>query len=107
MTKEHLKERDLGPRSLEQIFLDIDMSILASDSKTYKIYSQNVRQEYIHFEDQDFRKGRGAFLKGLIEKKIRIFKSDLFEELNEIAWKNIQNEIKELESGNEIIEEDL
>lgn len=97
MTAKHLSDHGLEHNSLEQIFLDVDMSIVASEWSLYKKYSNEVRQEYIHFSDKDFCQGRSHFLKGLLD--VPIFKSDEFgAEFNTQAWDNIKKEIGELES---------
>ena len=92
-TKNHLKS-DLPADSLDQMFLDMDMSILAEKSETYETYAKNVRKEYCHFNDENFKKGRLAFLSGI--QNAKIFKSLQFESLNELAQKNIEREIQQL-----------
>ena len=91
---------------MEQVFLDLDMSIVGSSQQDYKEYSQKVRKEYSHFKDEDFFKGRLAFLETIKGKQI--FKSDLFMELNEQSQKNIEMEIQELKDRIESeIQEDI
>lgn len=102
MTKNHLKERDLDRNSIQQIFLDLDMSIVASERSAYEVYTKNVRKEYKHFNDEDFVKGRTAFLKGL--EGVTIFRSELFEDMNKIAEENIKWELENIEK---LIEVDL
>ncbi|KAM3141014.1 hypothetical protein pb186bvf_006815 [Paramecium bursaria] len=41
-------------------FLDLDLSILESDN--YEQYTQQIRQEYIHIDDQNFKIGRKKVL---------------------------------------------
>ena len=105
MTANHLSAHQIENNSISQIFLDLDMSIVAADVQRYTAYTQEVRQEYSHYSDKDFAAGRLQFLKGLVGKEI--FKSDLFKELNTPAQLNIQNEIKILEAQVEQIETDL
>ena len=95
MTATHLSDHGIDKNSIEQVFLDLDMSIVASDEHKYLEYAQQVRQEYIHYKDADFFVGRSGFLKGLVGKDI--FKSEIFQGLNEKAWQNISMEIEILE----------
>lgn len=96
MTKTHLKPRELDSESTEQLFLDLDMSILAADREDYDVYTQNVRKEYSHFDDENFVKGRSHFLKGL--DGVKIFRSGLFADLNQKAEENIKWELGKLEN---------
>jgi predicted metal-dependent HD superfamily phosphohydrolase len=93
LTKDHLDKAGQVDQ-ISQLFLDLDMQILASQPETYQVYTQNVRKEYSHFSDEDFMKGRGKFLLGIKGKQI--FYDDRFLALNEVAQENIGNEIEAL-----------
>ena len=95
MTKTHALVGLENKNSLEQIFLDLDMSIVGSEPAVYQEYSQNIRKEYSHFSDEDYRKGRSHFLKGIVDKDN--FSSDAFQARNQVARENIQAEIDALE----------
>lgn len=43
-------------------FLDADLAILAADQAVYAAYTEQVRAEYGHMTDEDFRTGRKAIL---------------------------------------------
>jgi pantetheine-phosphate adenylyltransferase len=45
------------------VFLDLDLSILGAPQEEYIEYAKAIRQEYIHVDDETFRRERGAFLK--------------------------------------------
>ena len=65
LTENHLKVDLEDKNSMEQLFLDLDMSIVGSESEEYLEYSKKVRKEYSHFKDSDFFKGRLAFLESI------------------------------------------
>ncbi|CAD8206455.1 unnamed protein product [Paramecium pentaurelia] len=71
------------------IFLDADMSILESDA--YHIYAKDIRQEYSHFSDQDYKTGRIAVLQKFLQSKIFNLRNE------EKARKNIKEEIEILQ----------
>ncbi|CAD8118135.1 unnamed protein product [Paramecium sonneborni] len=81
-----LSENDLSDL---MIFLDADMSILESDA--YQIYAQDIRKEYSHFTDKEYKTGRIAVLQKFLQSKIFNLRSE------EKARKNIQEEIEILQ----------
>lgn len=48
------------------LFLDFDMAVLAWPTDSYLEYAQQIRVEYAHISDPDFRTGRSAFLRGTL-----------------------------------------
>ena len=50
------------------LFLDSDLSILASDESSYDKYAQGVREEYSHVQDVDYRQGRIQVLSSLLSR---------------------------------------
>ncbi len=59
------------------IFLDADLSILGSSQKRYKEYTQNVRKEYVFYDDTTYLFGRKKVLERFLDKE-RIYKSRYF-----------------------------
>ncbi|MFV0459960.1 MAG: hypothetical protein ACK5MT_14440 [Actinomycetales bacterium] len=49
---------------------DADLAILAADPDRYAEYAAAVRREYSHVADNDFRRGRGAILRSLLNTGI-------------------------------------
>ena len=49
-------------------FLDADLAILGAAPDVYDTYTQNVRAEYAHMPDADFRAGRKAILTAFLER---------------------------------------
>jgi predicted metal-dependent HD superfamily phosphohydrolase len=62
---------------LQQIILDIDLSILGSDPRTYDFFEMNIRKEYSHVNEPDFLAGRSRILNGFINRN-RVFYTDVF-----------------------------
>lgn len=46
---------------------DADLAVLASDGPDYAAYTAAVREEYAHVADADFRAGRAAILRDLLD----------------------------------------
>eukprot|EP00760_Papus_ankaliazontas_P031658 PhM_4_TR5388/c0_g1_i1/m.8999 len=78
-------------------FLDMDLAILASDyAERYVEYTEQVRKEYSHFSDANFRSGRRAFLEAFV-KEPRLYKTDFFhEKCDAQSRQNMRNEIASL-----------
>ncbi|MFD4546962.1 MULTISPECIES: hypothetical protein [unclassified Streptomyces] len=50
-----------------QVLCDADLAILASSPETYAAYTVAVRQEYAFVPNDDFRRGRAAVLRQLLD----------------------------------------
>ena len=46
---------------------DADLAILAADRERYDEYVRDVREEYAHVDDADFRSGRAGVLRALTD----------------------------------------
>jgi predicted metal-dependent HD superfamily phosphohydrolase len=87
------KQHDYQPDTDMQLFVDIDLSILAADRVLYKSYAYKCRKEY-SLPDFVYRFGRKRFLNGMLNREY-IFSSDVFREQNEQpARENIQWELE-------------
>ena len=96
-TKDHQKVT-VNDYMETKYMVDIDLSILGQPEKIYKKYAKSVREEFSHFSDEEFIKGRIAFLNKLLNKKIYI--SQYFSNKFEIsAMSNILTELKTLKNG--------
>ncbi|KZP30842.1 hypothetical protein FIBSPDRAFT_814639 [Athelia psychrophila] len=80
-------------------FLDIDMSILASEAVDYDAYATNIRKEYQHYDDAAYKSGRTSVLRDFL-KSDRIYMSEIFKDsgMEERARSNIKREIDQLTS---------
>ena len=71
-------------------FLDADLSIL--ESPGYAVYAQDIRREYSHYPDKEYKTGRIAVLQTFLNKKIFFLRDDAK------ARKNILEEIEALQN---------
>lgn len=71
-TKKHL------PADEEtNLFTDADLSILGTESETYKLYTQQIRQEYSMYPDFLYNPGRKKVLQHFLEMN-NIYKTESF-----------------------------
>lgn len=56
---------------------DVDMSILGAPPEMYRAYAGAIREEFSFVDEEQYRAGRGAFLRGLLARQ-RIFHTDVF-----------------------------
>jgi predicted metal-dependent HD superfamily phosphohydrolase len=91
-TKKHEDNSDFDTN----YFLDADLSILGQDYETYKLYSQNIRQEYSIYPDIIYKPGRKKVLKHFLEMN-RIFKTEYFyNKFENTAKANLHKELNTL-----------
>lgn len=77
-------------------FLDADLSILGAAPEAYRAYAEAVRKEYAFVPDAEFRAGRSAFLRKLLNTP-KIFRTPAFAaRLERRARANIENELRAL-----------
>lgn len=55
------------------LFLDLDLSILGAPAARYDEYARQVRAEYAHVSDADFRNGRRAILEAFLRRPALYF----------------------------------
>ncbi|MBR5599514.1 MAG: pantetheine-phosphate adenylyltransferase [Alphaproteobacteria bacterium] len=88
-------KQDAKPTTTDEALLkDLDLSILGTHSpKITQNYTKGIRQEYSYLNDEEYIKGRTAFLTGLMNEK-RIFQTDFFYNCFEsLARENISKEL--------------
>ncbi|XP_048731044.1 uncharacterized protein LOC125648151 isoform X2 [Ostrea edulis] len=96
LTKAHTIQ-DNAEKDL-QYFLDMDMAVLGRSSEEYKKYAEQIRKEYSHVPDPEFRKRRSAILQDFTQRQ-RIFASDEFNKMfHGTAIQNMKDEILILRS---------
>lgn len=78
-----------------KVFLDMDLAILGADEERYAAYSSQIRTEYRFVKDEDFFKGRGAFLQGMKKNGTAcLFHTDVVRDLRaaqaerNLAWES-------------------
>ncbi|TGY88349.1 N-methyl-D-aspartate receptor NMDAR2C subunit [Marinicauda algicola] len=80
----------------DDLFLDMDMSILGAAPEVYDRYARQVRLEYFWAPPQAYRKGRRAFLEAVLGRR-RIFLTDTYESaLGAQARENLRRELSGL-----------
>jgi predicted metal-dependent HD superfamily phosphohydrolase len=78
---------------------DADLAILAADPDRYDAYARDVRIEYAHVPDADFRAGRAAVLSDLMEGA-SLFRTPQGQALwEQQARANVRAEIEQLTAG--------
>jgi cytidyltransferase-like protein len=96
MTKHHfhsLSEGTVYAQEWIPIFLESDMSILATDPVRYDRYRRDIRSEYSHVPDSEFKKRRSEILGSWKENFRFRFLPDC-KLLNERLLENIENELR-------------
>eukprot|EP01130_Rhizamoeba_saxonica_P012020 TRINITY_DN5029_c0_g4_i1.p1 TRINITY_DN5029_c0_g4~~TRINITY_DN5029_c0_g4_i1.p1 ORF type:complete len:208 (+),score=44.42 TRINITY_DN5029_c0_g4_i1:1-624(+) len=78
-------------------FLDFDLAILGKNYEEYTIYTQQIREEYKHYSEQQYKIGRTKVLEHLTEQEL-FFTSQFLEQFDSQARSNIRQEILLLSS---------
>ena len=79
------------------LVLDLDLAVLASDTDTYRIYSEGVRSEHAHVTDELYRIGRSAFLRGILARERWYWTEELHARFEARARANVARELEQLE----------
>jgi predicted metal-dependent HD superfamily phosphohydrolase len=103
-TKNHTEAAATSQDLVLKLFLDLDLSILGSSRERYARYAHEIRLEYKHYENNDYRRGRSLVLKHFLNiegdgnsSSPRLFATDLFHDLWESSARgNIMWELDEL-----------
>lgn len=81
---------------LSELFIDLDLMVLASRPEQYQVYRQRIRKEHQQIPNMLYKIGRKRFLKGMLTK-VSIFQSPAFRRKYELqARKNMIHELKNL-----------
>lgn len=75
---------------------DADLAILAAPQDRYAEYVADVRREYAHVSDQDFRAGRAAVLSDLLAKPRLFHTAHAHEHWEPAARANVEAELDRL-----------
>jgi len=78
---------------------DADLGILAAPRERYDEYAADVRREYAHVPDADFRAGRAAILRDLLAKPHLFHTAYARGRWEAAARANVQRELAELVDG--------
>jgi predicted metal-dependent HD superfamily phosphohydrolase len=78
------------------VLCDADLAILGAAPERYREYTREVRQEYAEIPEEDFRRGRAAILRPLLDGRV-LFHTDAARERYEArARANLAAEIEAL-----------
>jgi predicted metal-dependent HD superfamily phosphohydrolase len=78
------------------LFIDADLAILGADPERYRRYADDIRREYAHVDDIEYRNGRRALLERYLGRQ-RIFHTDvMLADYEEPARENIRAELSRL-----------
>lgn len=89
-TKRH-ERGDLPESALA--FLDADLAILGSERESYDEYVRQVRQEYAHVPDAEFREGRNAILRAFLARERLYFTEEFHRRFEGRARDNLEREL--------------
>lgn len=78
-----------------QALLDLDLSGLGADESTYDKNTYNIRREYSHVSDEDWKTGRSKFLENMLNRE-QIFHTTWGKSREEMARYNMQRELDSL-----------
>ena len=77
--------------------LDLDLSTLGGSWEDYQRNGRNIREEYASISDEDWNKGRGDWLRGMLDRK-QLFWTEWGAPFEEQARKNLQRDLDELQA---------
>lgn len=88
---------DAGPVDADTaVLLDADLAILGASEARYERYAADIRREYAHVPDDDYRRGRTAVLKRFLARD-RIYRTEpMLAEGEAAARRNLSAEIARL-----------
>jgi predicted metal-dependent HD superfamily phosphohydrolase len=87
------------------VLCDADLRILAADPWRHAEYVADVRAEYAHVPDAEFRAGRAAVLRALLSSG-RLFRTErAYTRWEERARANLAAELRQLEAGDDDLTE--
>lgn len=78
-------------------FLDADLSILGAEPRVYDLYSKQIRKEYGHVTNTDYRVGRPLVLRQFLERETLFFTPAAQSLWEAAARRNLTRELQTLE----------
>ena len=77
-------------------FLDMDLSVLGTQTAVFDAYEQAIRKEYSFVPAEDYRKGRSAILRSFLERDQLYFTRYFHDRLEQQARSNLSRSIERL-----------
>lgn len=94
LATKHHKAESLSNDTL--LFLDLDLSILGADCKTYRSYSKAIKKEYSWVAGDIYRRERSKVLERFLHRDFIYNTTETRERFEAQARRNIEGELKEL-----------
>lgn len=92
------KGHEAGDDPDARLLLDIDLAILGAAPARYDEYARQVRAEYAHVPEDDFRAGRARILAGFLARP-RLYATEVFRDaLERRSRENIARELAALQA---------
>lgn len=82
-----------------RVVLDADLEVLSRPWEAYRDYARRIRDEYAHVSDDDFRRGRAAFLETFLARPVVYF-TEPMRDREPLARANLARELKLLRGTN-------
>jgi predicted metal-dependent HD superfamily phosphohydrolase/phosphopantetheine adenylyltransferase len=95
-TKTHSVPDSLAARADARYFLDADLLVLALRPSIYDRYSRQIRAEYAHLSEAEFRAGRGRVLRSLLDRAALFLTPYFRDRHEERARLNLRRELASL-----------
>jgi predicted metal-dependent HD superfamily phosphohydrolase len=76
-----------------QVLADADLAILGAPVDRYERYARDVRKEYAHVNDDDWRAGRGRVLSQFLERPRLFFSAQVSDACDAQARENLRAEL--------------
>jgi predicted metal-dependent HD superfamily phosphohydrolase len=91
-TKNHIPIHSIPPKSVSQASLiDLDLAILGDTPEVYQEYVSNVRKEYAHASDQEWKQGRIEWILSMLARE-SIYYTEWGKKRNQQAKDNLTHE---------------
>ena len=97
--RHQLPDGEEGAPTDVRLFLDLDLSVLGRSFAGYALYAAQIRQEYGHMAETDYRKGRAAVLRRFLDRERLYFTDVVRDALEASARRNLAREIAHLENA--------
>ena len=79
-----------------KLFLDMDLSILATPPDVFAQYDADIRAEYSFVPIDAYKSGRSAVLSGFLERERLYFSDHFYDRWEQLARRNLQSSIADL-----------
>jgi len=90
-------KHDAVPEDIDaQWVVDCDLVILGANQMRFDLYEQQIRQEYAHVADSDFRAGRSRILREFLQRPFIYNTPSMREQLETQARENLTRSLTAL-----------